>query len=351
MSATPPAVEDILRSAHALHGAGTLSPAALSQLAGLAARQNIEHSAETGCGASTLLLSHLSRQHTAFALDIGGSVANVRSSPLLRPGVVTFVDGPSQTTLADYRFDGGLDLVLIDGPHAYPFPDLEYYRLYPHLNPGALFVLDDIHIPTIQNLYRFVRADAMFEQVECVRSTAFFRRTDAPVFDPLGDGWQQQAFNRQTLLRYDWRSRLRRILFAAAAWRRRDHDGEALRIHSPAPGAAVGDSAVVRGTVDRAPSAALWLLVRRSDAGGWWPQGGGRVEVQGTRWEATVRFGEPSDAGHRFEITAALVSEEVDRRWNNWVKAAEETGTWPPVQLPSPPDLIDAALRTVVRQQ
>ena len=37
----------------------------------------------------------------------------------------------------------------------------------------------------------------MFEKVEFVGSTAIFRRTDAPVFDPLGDGWWLQDFNRR----------------------------------------------------------------------------------------------------------------------------------------------------------
>ncbi len=131
----------------------------------------IHHSVETGSGASTLLFSHLSEHHTVFALDGGsGSIANIRRSPLLRPNVVTFVEGPTQATLPRHRFTESLQLVLIDGPHGYPFPDLEYYFLYPHLETGALFILDDIHIPTVQNLFRFLRRDAMFELEEVVQN-------------------------------------------------------------------------------------------------------------------------------------------------------------------------------------
>ena len=34
--------------------------------------------------------------------------------------------------------------VLIDGPHGYPFPEIEYFYFYPRLKPGALLVVDDI---------------------------------------------------------------------------------------------------------------------------------------------------------------------------------------------------------------
>src|SRR6266704_589036 len=155
-------------------------------------RQHILEVAPGLHSAGTLLFSHMSEHHTVFALDDGtGSVTNVRRSRLLRQDVVTFVEGPTQVTLPQHRFTEKLQLVLIDGPHGYPFPDLEYYYLYPHLETGALLILDDIHIPTVQNLFQFLRRDAMFELEETVQTTAFFARTSAPVFDPVGDGWWQ----------------------------------------------------------------------------------------------------------------------------------------------------------------
>ncbi len=35
----------------------------------------------------------------------------------------------------------------------------------------------------------------MFERVDVVKRTAFFRRTSAPTFDPLGDRWTDQPYN------------------------------------------------------------------------------------------------------------------------------------------------------------
>jgi hypothetical protein len=132
-----------------LHSVGALSARTLDAIARAAHNRQIRHSVETGSGASTLLFSHLSDDHTVFALDDGnGSITNVRRSPLLRQSVVTFVEGPTQATLPQYRFTEKLKLVLIDGPHGYPFPELEYYFRYPHLETGALLILDDIQIPS-----------------------------------------------------------------------------------------------------------------------------------------------------------------------------------------------------------
>ena len=178
--------------------AGSLRPDVLRALARHAGTGSIRHSVETGTGKSTLLLSHLSPHHVVFTADDAGhgdSLATVRAAHLLRADAVEFVVGPTQRTLPSHHFAAPLDLVLIDGPHAFPFPHLEYYFLYPHLAPGGLLVLDDIHIRTVNDVFRFLRSDAMFELEEVVHTTAFLRRTSASTFDPAGDGWWWQPYN------------------------------------------------------------------------------------------------------------------------------------------------------------
>ncbi|HJQ73773.1 MAG TPA: class I SAM-dependent methyltransferase [Gaiellaceae bacterium] len=182
--------------------AGSLPPAVLTRLAAHLAARSVRRSAETGTGKSTLLFSHASARHTVFTLDdagAGDSLRAVRESPLLRRDAVEFVVGPSQRTLPAYRFVEPLDAVLIDGAHGFPFAQLDYYHLYPHLAPGALLVLDDVHIRAVNDLFRVLRDDAMFALLEVVRTTAFFARTEAPALDPLGDGWWLQGYNRRVL--------------------------------------------------------------------------------------------------------------------------------------------------------
>ncbi|HLH01103.1 MAG TPA: class I SAM-dependent methyltransferase [Bryobacteraceae bacterium] len=354
----PEVLKDILEVQAILHGAGTVSREALSAIARhTSIRSRIRRSVETGCGATTLLLSHLSEHHTAFALDIGGSIVNVRRSPLLREGVVSFVEGPSQRTLPQHHFDEKLQLAVIDGPHAYPFPDLEYYCLYPHLETGALLVLDDIHIRSINNLFKFLCSDEMFRLDEVVKTTAFFTRTEAPTFDPIGDGWRQQRYNARTLLRYDWRSTLggilpRRVLRRLAAYRHAKEQGRPksiVQIISPRHGEHVGHAGVVRGRAALDTGVYLWVLAHRKDVSGWWPQGGGPVGVTDDSWSVQVNYGGPQDAGCQFEVAALAVKQVVHERWMEWIQNVKNTGLFPPVPLPTAPHVIAESFVTIYK--
>jgi hypothetical protein len=201
---------DIIQTAPTLHAAGPLaSPKVLRALACHLGAQPVHHSMETGAGVSTLLFSHLSEDHAVFAVDGGsGSIHNVKTSPLFNAATTSFVEGPTQRTLPAYRPGHRLQAALLDGPHGFPFPQLEYYYVYPLLQEKALLILDDIHIRSVHDLYNFLRADDMFELVEVIERTAFFRRTTAPVFDPLGDRWWLQQYNRRLLLRFTWSEKL-----------------------------------------------------------------------------------------------------------------------------------------------
>lgn len=152
--------------------------------------------AETGSGKTTLLFSSVSSRHTVFAMDTGNrSMTAAMESDLLDPARVEFVEGPTQRTLPAYDFDGEYDIVLIDGPHGYPFPDLEFFYFYPHVRKGGLLLVDDIHIPSIGRMYRILKACDMWKLVRTVDNMAFFERTDAPLLDPYGDGWWLQGYN------------------------------------------------------------------------------------------------------------------------------------------------------------
>ncbi len=200
-------LDDLIRKLIALPGNlyphGTLSAEVLKGMLRHCSKFDILHSLETGCGKSTLLFSHLSRDHKVFVLPDGalgdgtGHFMTTQTSPLLNRSSVEFIEGPTQRTLPEYCFEHPLDAAFIDGPHGYPFPELEYYTIYPLLNPGAILIVDDIHIPTIRNMFDFLKTDEMFCLIEVVHNTAFFRRTAKPTFDPYGDGWWLQNYNKE----------------------------------------------------------------------------------------------------------------------------------------------------------
>ncbi len=199
----------VMEASRSIHRSGSLSPAALVSLAKHLESRNPKHTVETGTGASTLVFSHISLDHTVFTINTDDSMTAVQRNPLLNSRPIRFVLGPTQRTLPSYVFESKLQAVLLDGPHAYPFPDLEYFYLYPHIDEGGLLVVDDIHIPTLRNLYRFLRKDDMFKLIEVTDKTAFFSRTGHAVFDPWSDGWWLQGFNRHVLSRYAWREKLK----------------------------------------------------------------------------------------------------------------------------------------------
>ena len=188
------------------HVAGAFSTSVLRRLEELLPA-SIKHSAETGCGKSTILFSNVSDHHTVFCLDDrvhgeNSSVTYFQSCSLTKNERVHMVFGPTQKTLPVFQDFKPYDVVLIDGPHGYPFPEIEYYYFYPHMRAGGILIVDDVHIASIGRLADFIGEDEMFEPVELVSTTAVFRRTEAPAFDPLGDGWWTQQYNRRRIPRH-----------------------------------------------------------------------------------------------------------------------------------------------------
>jgi methyltransferase family protein len=179
------------------HDSANLNPAVLQAITRHAERIGAHETAETGCGLSTVLLSVLAECHHCFTIAAGNSLERVQNVPHIRHDHVNFVIGPSQITVPRHSFARPLDLVLLDGPHGFPFPYLEYFHFYPRVRKGGLLVVDDIHIPTVRQMYDVLRDETMWIHLEDVLTTAFFQRSGAPLFDPYGDGWQRQQFNQR----------------------------------------------------------------------------------------------------------------------------------------------------------
>jgi hypothetical protein len=329
---------DIIDAAADLNPGDSLSPRVLRAIARHAGERRISYTAETGAGGSTLLFSQLSDRHVVFAIEGDHNIlTRLRSSFLLASSRTEFVEGPTQRTLPQYRFDRPLQAVFLDGPHGFPFPQMEYFYFYPHLATDGLLIVDDIHIRTIHELYRFLRADKMFELLEVVEKTAFFRRTNAPLFDAFGDGWWLQSYNRHPIWRYTWRERLRgvvprqlRSLFHSSRVR------YPIYIDSPRRDSAVGETALVRGRAEESPDGFLWLFARRSDSSGWWPQEGGPIAITAGEWEGPCRFGEPTDEGFSFEVASVMLDLRQHEKILRWFAESERSGRCEPMQLPVP---------------
>jgi len=182
------------------HGSGPLTSSVLEAIAKYCEGVgSIEYSVETGAGKSTLFFSHISQNHTVFTTDVSNSLSQVKGSPLFNSSSVEIIEGPTQLTLPAYEFSKKIQVALIDGPHGYPFPELEYYYIYQHIDLGGLLIIDDINIPSIKNMTEVLKKDEMFECLGTLGKTIFFKRTSATLFDPLGDGWWEQGYNKPFL--------------------------------------------------------------------------------------------------------------------------------------------------------
>jgi precorrin-6B methylase 2 len=199
---------ELVKRASGFHPWDAMTPMALS---GILRRGPFRSTVETGCGGSTIVLSHASDRHTAFAIDgKDETISELRRHSDLRQERAIFVEGETKDTLPAYPFEGEFDLALLDGPHAYPLPQIEFSYLFPRLGLGGWLVVDDIQIPSVYELFDFLRKESSVALEEVVVRTAFFRRIGAVEQGP--DGWTMQGINRHTVLRYSWRDRLRRLL-------------------------------------------------------------------------------------------------------------------------------------------
>ena len=207
-------IEQIANLPSDFHDAGTVSFQVLKTITKYVKEFGpLSQSVETGSGFTTLLFSHLSENHLVFAFDEGDrSISAVKKSELFKAENVTFVEGPTQKTLPQYNFTKKFELALIDGPHGYPFPDLEYYYFYQNIVEGGLLLIDDIQIPTIHRMFEIVKAGDMFQLLTVVDNMAFFRRTDCPLINPCRDDWWLQGYNRSHVERIQKLKRISKLI-------------------------------------------------------------------------------------------------------------------------------------------
>lgn len=221
------ALERLLADSPDLHGAGAaanwqLDGPLLEWLTGEARLGG--RSLETGCGYSTIVLGQLSAEHVAVS-PVAVEHARIEAW-CRREGVslehVRFVEAESERYLpAIDAAEESLDLVLIDGDHAYPVPALDWYHSAPLLAMDGLLVVDDVHIPACGELAAFLRADrANWRERHRVAEAVVFQKVGRRVH-ASGD-WRSQPWNRsrpsaETRLRraragLDARRRLRSVL-------------------------------------------------------------------------------------------------------------------------------------------
>ncbi len=162
---------------------------------------------ETGAGVSTLLFGVKGAQHICVVPDedLVIRIKKYAAEKELSLSRVSFEISPSETLLPQLN-PNSLDLVLIDGRHAFPTPFIDWYYAASALDIGGIVIVDDTHLWTGHVLKQFLLREPEWQLVADFepRSVAF--NVDSRFL-------QQQELKRSG---NNWRSALKRLISGKA---------------------------------------------------------------------------------------------------------------------------------------
>ncbi len=108
-----------------------------------------------------------------------------------------------------------LDLVLIDGKHAFPWPTIDWFYSSESLKPGGIMGVDDANIPSVGWLCQFMREDPRWSLLKQFDEITFFFRKESE--DPSEVAWHMQPWVTR---RYRPRTVVKRLVWQLR-WLRR----------------------------------------------------------------------------------------------------------------------------------
>jgi len=148
---------------------------------------------ETGAGCSTLVFALRQSDHTAITPD-ADEIARIRAYAAehdIDTTRVKFIAQPSEGYLPQCE-GGPLDLVLIDGKHAFPWPIIDWFYTADRLEPGGFMMLDDAEMSSVRLLVEFLGSDHCWKPVhDFGGKTVVFKKLVKSVHDTA---WHMQPF-------------------------------------------------------------------------------------------------------------------------------------------------------------
>lgn len=149
---------------------------------------------ETGIGLSTVLFVALGADHICCTAGQDEADRLLRHCRARRISVdrLRLEVGSSHQTLPPLEAAGvERDLVLVDGSHAFPLPVVDWFYAAALLPDGGVLVVDDIDLPGVRVLVRFLDQDPRWTSLAGTRKWRAWRRVGG---GPLAEDWTEQQF-------------------------------------------------------------------------------------------------------------------------------------------------------------
>jgi predicted O-methyltransferase YrrM len=149
---------------------------------------------ETGAGLSTLVILRLGTARHISITPYPNELEAIRSY-CTRVGIPTDPWQPVTASSLDWLPTATLpplDLVLIDGAHAFPAPFVDWCYTAESVKIGGLMVVDDLQLLTPRILADFMRADERWAEVRRDHRFAVYRKLVHPLRDERD--WLAQAW-------------------------------------------------------------------------------------------------------------------------------------------------------------
>lgn len=148
---------------------------------------------ETGAGISTLIFALGGAYHVAVApwQEEMDAIRNHARKLGIDMSSVELIAQPSENYLP-IMTPTNLDIVFIDGSHAFPWPILDWYYTAQNIKQGGLLMLDDVHLRPVGVLSEFLRADTpRWKFLARAGDTDIFEKTATSV---PGISWVEQPW-------------------------------------------------------------------------------------------------------------------------------------------------------------
>ncbi|HWO43630.1 MAG TPA: class I SAM-dependent methyltransferase, partial [Candidatus Eisenbacteria bacterium] len=151
---------------------------------------------ETGCGQTTVVFAIARTRHVCVTpnREEVDRVQRYCAQLGLEPSLVFVIDSSDKALPREDVVLRDLDLIFIDGAHAFPAPILDWHYSARGLKIGGLLAVDDYKMPSVKMLFDFLRGEEEWELLSIVQNTAFFRKRAE--MKALAD-WRGQKINSQ----------------------------------------------------------------------------------------------------------------------------------------------------------